>query len=367
MPRQPRCPTLTKPVSWPSRRRVLLTLQSSLLLIMMVAGRLQGQGVPVTRLEVPRKPLVSFQLREQLRIGAADGTNAFGRLMDARFDNSGRIVAVDDLNHRVLIYGRDGQLVASAGRDGAGPGEFRSPWAIGIDAADSIFIWDAGQSRISVLDRSLTFARSFRVAPHRLVNHIDFLPNGNLIMAAFGPGDDRGIYELDRADGSERRSLGPVVTARQPLAGFEASLLGGDLSVDGHALTYSAKSPYAVTFLDISGGIERQCIGNANWTTDVQSVVSEVSDGRPSGHRLEWNRFVHVGNLVSLGSGRWLNVIRDPVASTSTIDIVDRSCSLLVRHRLPVPLAILDRRGDELLAIRSLDYPELVVYRLVWR
>ncbi len=52
MPRQPRCPTLTKPVSWPSRRRVLLTLQSSLLLIMMVAGRLQGQGVPVTRLEV---------------------------------------------------------------------------------------------------------------------------------------------------------------------------------------------------------------------------------------------------------------------------------------------------------------------------
>ncbi len=332
----------------------------AVLLAMCTWATLSSASAQVTRNVVPMNGQgPRLLLREVLRIGSAGGAHdSFGRVADVAFDRRGRVYVADDLNHRVAVFGPDGRFIATVGREGSGPGEFTNPWRVRVDANDSLFVWDMGAARVSVFGPDLRYRRSFGTPPSWIVNAMEFLPDGTLLVAAYGSGEERPLQRL-RRDGTRLGSLGPELRPGR-LGGFESSLLGGPAVLDGQTLVYSNKSPYQVDFYDPAGRLKTRCVGRPEWTTPPASVVSE----RGLERRLEWGRFVHAASVLAVGRGLYLNVIHDPRTKRETLDLLDTACRLIRRTPLREPVMVVSRSGNRIAAIRTLDYDEVVIYEL---
>jgi hypothetical protein len=227
---------------------------------------------------------------------------------------------------------------------------------VAVDARDSLFVWDAAQARISVFGPDLAFRRSFGVPPEWVVSGVEFLPDGRLLLAAYARGRRGSMHVLERG-GRIVSSFGPAFPSTD-LAGFESSLLGGALELADGTIAYSTKSPYEVTFFDAAGNARGTCRGDAKLTTVPRSVVVRTRQG----DGLEWNRYAHSASILSLGNGMYLNVIRDPVNDRRILDVITPDCQLLRRTPVEGPLTLTRSQGNRLLGVRTLDYPEIVVY-----
>ncbi len=321
------------------------------------ASSLEGQAVharPITEVRGERPRLVLTEVR---RIGSEAGEHdAFGRIRSVALDSRGRILVADDQNHRIAVFGADGRFVGYAGRKGQGPGEMESPLRVVVDARDSIFVWDDSNGRVSVFTPDLRFRRTFTLPPQWLVTSIDVLPDGRLLIAAYGKGEPGGLHVVSRI-GRRERTFGPR-PVQTNLRGFEASLLGGSADLAGATIAYSNKSPYEITFLDTSGRARSRCTGRRDWTTAPASVL-KVSG---SATAIEWNRFVHSSTIVGLGNGMFLNQVIDPVEDRTYLDLLTSDCRLLRRVVFGDPVNVAARVGSRLVAVQNLDYPEVIVY-----
>jgi len=88
-----------------------------------------------------------------LKVGAEGGMassapDEFGEVVSAVPDDSGRLWVADAQNHEVKAFSRDGELVVSVGREGQGPGEFRSLQALAI-VGDRLLVLDFGNGRVA--------------------------------------------------------------------------------------------------------------------------------------------------------------------------------------------------------------------------
>jgi hypothetical protein len=211
-------------------------------------------------------------------------------------------------------------------------------------------------ARMSVFTPDLRYTRSFRVPPHWAVGSISFLPDGRLLLAAYGPGESGGLHVLTR-QGELQQTFGPSFNVGE-LRGFEGSLLGGYATIIDGEIAYTTKSPYAIWFYDLRGRPLRQCAGRREWTTDPASVL----ETRGASTALRWNQYVHSSNLVGLGGGRLLNQVLDPSGDRTVMDVITRDCRLLRRSATPTPMTVTHASGTRLVAVRTLDYPEVIVY-----
>jgi hypothetical protein len=321
------------------------------------AAMAAGQSVPSQPITQAARDAPTLQLTQVVRLGNLDGEHdAFGRVMDVALDRAGRILVADDLSHHVVVFARDGRYVGTIGRRGAGPGEFESPWEVATDARDSIFVWDMGQARISVFGPDLSYRRSFRVPPQWSVGSISFLADGRLLLAAYGPGERGTLHVLDR-EVRLQRTFGPGFSAPD-LAGFEASLLGGTAAIMESGIVYSTKSPYELWFFGPDGTPRRRCVGRSDWTTAPASVVER----REGAAALHWRRYVHSYSVVPLGGGLVLNQVLDPAGDRTVMDVVSQDCTLVRRTTTAAPLMVTDASGSRLAAVRSLEYPEVIIY-----
>jgi len=334
----------------PSRSAFILLL---LPLVPLYAG---GQASAARPISMERGAAPRLQLTEVFRVGSLDGRDAFGRVMDAALDNGGRLLVADDQNHRVVVFGRDGRFVGYVGRQGSGPGEMQAPWLVVADASDSIWVYDNSLARISVFGPNLRFARSFPVPPQWLVNTVRFLPDGRLLVAAYGRNEPGTLHVLTRL-GQRERTFGPR-PAQGNLAGFEASLLGGNVDVSGHTIVYSVKSPYELWFFDLDGRTRGRCTGQRGWTADPRSVIRANGDAV----MLEWPRFVHSSNVVALSDRLVLNQVLDPGNDRATLDLMTADCRLLRRTTTDPPVNLRGNVGTRMVGVRNLEYPEVVVY-----
>lgn len=138
------------------------------------------EGDPVTR----NAGLVDWtwaRLEEPavLTIGNDDGASAyrFDGIVDAVFRRDGTIVVADEGSREIRWFAADGSLLATAGRSGEGPGEFRSLDAIGLAGPASLDVWayDRRLRRFTFFnvggdvtgDVSLAGAASTLYGPHR--------------------------------------------------------------------------------------------------------------------------------------------------------------------------------------------------------
>ena len=102
-----------------------------------------------------------------LTIGELDGPEEylFFRASGARRLSNGNIVVANRGTNELRFYDPNGTYVRTVGREGDGPGEFRSmgePWLLG---SDSIVISDVLYQRLTVFDINGQLGRSFQLDP----------------------------------------------------------------------------------------------------------------------------------------------------------------------------------------------------------
>jgi hypothetical protein len=88
-----------------------------------------------------------------LEIGQTDGPPEyqFHRVEGALLLEDGRVVVADAGSGEIRFYGRDGTFQKSTGRRGQAPGEYQVITSLGYGPADSIWVFDYGLRRFTVL------------------------------------------------------------------------------------------------------------------------------------------------------------------------------------------------------------------------
>ena len=121
-----------------------------------------------------------------LTIGVAEGAPEleFQTILGLTRLANGNIVVGNRGTRELRFFAPDGRFLRAAGRDGEGPGEFRTFNGVYRYRADSLIVWDYRLHRWSVLDTTGEFARLF--APSRPgMNPRSLAPlrDGSLIIA----------------------------------------------------------------------------------------------------------------------------------------------------------------------------------------
>src|SRR5256712_2741706 len=65
-------------------------------------------------------------------------------------------------NSRILKFSKDGKLIKSIGKKGAGPGEFDQPHSLAMDSQGRLFVGDRGNNRIQILDQDGHFITEWK-------------------------------------------------------------------------------------------------------------------------------------------------------------------------------------------------------------
>jgi len=89
----------------------------------------------------------------------------FERVAGLVLRRDGGLVAGDEGAGEIRAFGPDGGLLWRTGRRGDGPGEFRLIATFGAGPADSLWVFDFGNRRFTLLDASGVLARTFDIGP----------------------------------------------------------------------------------------------------------------------------------------------------------------------------------------------------------
>lgn len=101
---------------------------------------------------------------EELRIQPdADDTSSFGEVYEFDVSRDGRIFAFDAASRRIFLFGPDGTLRRTIGRQGAGPGEFNSDNGMVVLHDGRLAVLDAQNARISFFSADGDFETSWSV------------------------------------------------------------------------------------------------------------------------------------------------------------------------------------------------------------
>ncbi|MGH7503238.1 MAG: 6-bladed beta-propeller [Longimicrobiales bacterium] len=120
------------------------------------------------------------------------------RLSDGRF-------LVFQRSPYVLVYDSVGRYVGHIGRQGEGPGEFKAPWSLAVDASDSIWVAEFG-GKVTVLGPDGVAGRVLPTRSAMIPQIQGFTPSGRpVVLQAPRYG---GLLEVWSRDGSLEWTLG---------------------------------------------------------------------------------------------------------------------------------------------------------------
>ena len=115
----------------------------------------------------PKTPELKMRIvfKEELSIGEVEGDEnyMFGDYVDFNTDEAGNFYVTDSYNKRILKYDPEGKYLLTIGREGQGPGEFRSLSVARFDKDNNLYVTDAGNRRISFFDKNGKFLRQIRM------------------------------------------------------------------------------------------------------------------------------------------------------------------------------------------------------------
>ena len=101
---------------------------------------------------------------------AGEDASHFNKPTDVAFAANGDFYVADGYgNSRVVKFDKQGKFLATWGQKGTGPGEFRLPHAIQVDAMGHVWVGDRENDRIQIFDSNGKFLRQITgIAPFGL-------------------------------------------------------------------------------------------------------------------------------------------------------------------------------------------------------
>ena len=92
---------------------------------------------------------------EVIRVFGSEGGSS-GQFQNPRgvaVDQEGRIIVVDQSNHRVQVMSHDGKMISKFGSHGSGDGQFKTPCGVAIDQEGHIIVADMRNHRVQAMSR----------------------------------------------------------------------------------------------------------------------------------------------------------------------------------------------------------------------
>ena len=114
-----------------------------------------GPEIAGADIELPEdeyeKNLVQVQAVQAFGVSGSDD-GQFSDPKDLAVDGQGQIYVLDTRNHRVQVFGADGQFLRAWGSQGSGAGQFQEPWGIAVDQAGNVYVADTWNHRVQKFD-----------------------------------------------------------------------------------------------------------------------------------------------------------------------------------------------------------------------
>ena len=175
---------------------------------------------------------------ETLRLGTLDaGPAEFGRIADLAVSPDGqRLYVLDSQSSEIRVFDMQGRHIRTFAREGAGPGELRSPSSLFFGPDRRLWVIDQGNARYSFFTPDGEFLGTLgRQVLGRLDGCCAFDPAGRLIDTGVGIGADRVTYRaLFRVDSTGA----PMDTLGLPQVSVEEAYFDLDLPYIVHIPYY---------------------------------------------------------------------------------------------------------------------------------
>ena len=128
---------------------------------------------------------------EVYRVGSLAGEDweQFGRVRRVAFDGAGQLYVFDAEVDRIFVVGPSGEFRRAFGRQGEGPGEFRTPDGLAVFRDGRVVLADIGHRAYLIFDANGDFERMVRMkADGGVVRVTDLLPEpgGEAVFSAVG-------------------------------------------------------------------------------------------------------------------------------------------------------------------------------------
>lgn len=132
--------------------------------------------------------------------------------------SDGSLVFVEFQSRQVTRLSPDGTVRWRVGREGSGPGEFRTPDRLAVLPDEGVLVFDLGTQRFSQLDSSGAFVRTLRADMQLIVHSLLESPSGEVLVSGWSA-DPRGrssALHVFSSDLRYRRSAGDLPESRDP-------------------------------------------------------------------------------------------------------------------------------------------------------
>jgi hypothetical protein len=175
-----------------------------------------------------------------LALSAGPGTD-FLQIAGAMRLSDGRLVVADGGSSEVRYFAPDGALLGTTGGRGEGPGEFALIQSMGPAGGDSVWVYDYGTTRITLLDARGRTARTAQVTPPLPAGAmVGRAPDGTFVLAQMWSSGDAGAPVAE----GRVRNMAAVVryTAAGALADTLALVPGREVyqRMEGERMTMGA-------------------------------------------------------------------------------------------------------------------------------
>jgi hypothetical protein len=201
----------------------------------------------------------------------------------------GTLVVANQGSSQLRFYGADGEFVRSVGREGDGPGEFRSLWAHWIMAGDTVVVWDRGTRRLQYFSPEGALVRAASMGEAPFAGYLRPVPeavleNGRVAAFLVAPASPTGglperpplLVALQRINGEGWDSVGVV----KGVESINTDYGDGQLAMARHTLgAYAVASGAGATVAVADAARFRVDLfdSNGRLVSVISAIVPEVA------------------------------------------------------------------------------------------
>ena len=307
-----------------------------------------------------------FDLITDLIIGKGEGNDEemFGRIVDISVDTRGSIYVLDAGYSRVQRYDSSGLFVQTLGREGEGPGEFFGPTSIAVDKSNNLYVAD--RSYINIFDANGNYVSKFgHGLTDGMVRSVRIDENTGIYLSCFTVFEQQIVhkysFEHERLFSfCDSYAIGQDIDVR-----VERVCAGGDIDIDDEGrIYYTQITPYEIRLYSPEGELIATVYRDNNFMFPASVEL------RPDGG-MRLGPFAGSYSIVVLKDKQFLNVVKVPpdpgaaeVTKNTIIDLFDRNGRLLVSKHLDRNITVMCRdNAGRLYAAGTEDYPIVIRYR----